>query len=183
MANGMEEFMSIPQHLKSISTIEQQPSRITSRMVMIMLLDIAGKRNKDIAEVLGLTATRVSTIMNCPMYKEGRQQEWDKLKASVITKQSSNIVGDALKEKAREAALDILDGIIGIAKDSDNTFARITAGKEVFKRGGFDEDKKRGVTIEISEKYAERWDRVLSDTGRGPSSPTERKYKVRLDEG
>ena len=68
----------VPQHLKSLTTINLQPDKMTPKTRVIMYLDVGGMTNKKISETVGMTEGRVSIIRNCPMYKQQR----DELEAS-----------------------------------------------------------------------------------------------------
>ena len=168
-----------PQYLKSINTINQQPQRKTTTMLKIIMLEIAGRKNGEIAEVMGMSEGRVSVIRNSPFYTQQRDVEWGRLKEAVIEKESTSITNDKVKDEARKHALDIIDMYASIVKESDNNFAKISASKELMKRGGFDEDRKKSTIIEISEDRQKRWDEVINYDERNKS---ERKFKIRIKE-
>lgn len=168
-----------PQHLKSISTINQQPQRPSTTIIKIIMLEIAGRGNGDIAEIMGMSAGRVSVIRNSPFYVQQRSVEWDKLRNAVIDKESSSITNDDVRDAARKHALDIISMYSDIVTQSDNNFAKISASKELMKHGGFLEDRKTKIVVEVSEERQRRWDEVLNYDER---NKPERKFKVRVEE-
>ena len=168
-----------PRLMKAISSINAEPQKMSSQIQNILLLDVAGATGREISEIVSLSETRISIIRNTPWYKERRVARWSELEKSVIDKQSSNITQEQVKREAQTHALQLTKSLVNIGYDSENEFARIAAIREVYKRSGFDEHKRTGVTLEIGETWAKRWDGILTDDER---SKSERKYKVRVTE-
>jgi len=166
-----------PRIMKAISSIEAEPQKMTSQIQNILLLDVAGATGREISEITGLSEARVSVIRNTPWYKERRVARWSELEKSVIDKQSSNITQEQVKRGAQTHALNLTQSLVNIGYEDENAFARIAAIRELYKRAGFDENRKTGVTLEIGETWAKRWDGILADDER---SKSERKYKVRI---
>ena len=68
-----------PHELKAESTIALEPDRMTSKIQLIIALDIAGYKGNQIAEHVELTPNRVSIIRNSPIYIQERERLWEEL--------------------------------------------------------------------------------------------------------
>jgi len=151
-----------PRYLKSINTINAEPSRMTSNIQHIMMLDIAGAAGGEIAKLTNLSESRVSIIRNTPMYVQARESKWKQLQASVIDKTSDQITNEEVRKAARAQVMPILKEWGIIALNDESSFAKIAAGRELIRVAGVVEERKqtRSAVIEIGDKWAERWDRV-----------------------
>src|SRR3990167_7788034 len=97
----------VPQELKAESTINAQPKQDSSVIMNIMLLDLAGRDNNDIAQIVGLTPPRVSTIRNSPLYTQRYDEERAKLIERFVDKKADKLVtGDPVDNLIRDHCLD-----------------------------------------------------------------------------
>lgn len=152
----------VPQHLKSPLTILQQPHRITPKIFNIILLDIAGKTNKDIAELTNLTDARVSVIKSAPLYKESLMRERNKLRDKVIDKQSDLIVNDPVEAKLKTLALAAVEKYETLLSDAKSEFVQKSVADNILDRTGHKATvEKTKISIEVTEKMANRFERAL----------------------
>jgi len=159
--------MSKPQYLKSLNTINLQPTKVNSRIINIILLDIAGKNNEEIGEMVGLTPARVSVIRNSPLYKERLEEErkvftekFKELQAKAL------IAGDLVEAEIKDACLDAAKKKIDLINKAQSEFVQNAAASDILGIGGYMKKTQKTTTIiEVDPKTAERWDRVLSGEG------------------
>ena len=152
-----------PQALKSLKTIELQPDKMSSKMDLIMYLDIAGRKGNDIAEAVGLTASRVSIIRNSPMYLDALTRERKRLSDSFNAKQSDKLVtGDPVDNILKEHALNAAKTKIDLMDNGKSEFVRLAAAGDILDRAGYKarEDKTR-VSVEITDKMSDRFEKAL----------------------
>lgn len=168
-----------PQHLKALSTIHQQPVRMTPRVKNIIYLDLAGRTNNDIAEMTGLTPARVSTIKNCPMYTQQRKVISAELERQVVEKQSDKVVhGDPVERVFEDRKVQLAQKLVDIALDSESDAVSARACVDGLGYVGYKPRTHTSVTsVEISAEMQENWDRVMSND---KYSKAERVRKVRI---
>ena len=168
----------VPQHLKTLNTINCQPQKASSKTELIMLLDIAGRGNGEIAETLGMNAAYVSTIKHSPIYLQEIVKMRDNMRKSVVDKQSEAIVsGDPVENLIRDACLSAAQIKIGLMEGSDSDFVKNAAASDVLGIGGYMKKTQKTTTvIEVDNKMAERWERVLAD------KPQDRKITITQEE-
>ena len=167
-----------PQHLKSLTTINAQPQKITSRIVTIIYMELGGMNGKQISQALGISADRVSIIRNCPMYKQQRDTKRRELEKQILDKQSDKIVaGDPVENLIRDACKQAAQKKIDLMTDADSQFVQNAAATDILALGGYQKKSSKTTTvIEVDQKMGERFERILRD---GHSS-NERKHKVRI---
>lgn len=152
----------VPQHLKTLSTIGQQPKQFNTQTLRIILLDIAGKGTNEIAAIEGLTAARVSQIKTCPMFVQQRAVEWDNLRTKVTDKTSDMIAGDPVESALKEAALEAANVKIELMRTSQNEYVKSGASSDILDRAGYkSHTEKTKITVQVTEKMANRFERVL----------------------
>ena len=152
-----------PQTAKAISTVAAQPRHMTSRIQLIVMMDISGANGNQIAAELGITAVRVSVIRNSPMYMAERERQMFKLKGQIVDKKSSAIaMGDPVEVKIKNLALRAVDTystLLGSASD----VVRKTTADSILDRSGYKAfSEKTKVSVEVTEKMADRFEEVLS---------------------
>lgn len=151
------------QTAKAISTVNSQPHRMTSRIQLIVMMDISGSNGNQIAAELGLTAQRVSIIRNSPMFLTERERQMYKLKNQVVDKKSSAIAeGDPVELKIKALAgraVETYSTLLGSASD----VVRKTTADSILDRSGYKAyTEKTKVSVEVTEKMATRFEEVLS---------------------
>lgn len=188
----------LPQGLKSIATINAQPKHPSSRIQLIVSLDICGKNNNEIAEEVGMTAARVSVIKGSPLYQQERQRLWHKLKEEVVDKKTDAIVaGDPVESFLKENALKAARTKVHLMETSISDVVKSGAATDILDRAGYKPFvSKTAVTVEVTDKMANRWTRALeynertnqllgSKEGVSDASghdPDDRKTTIRIEE-
>jgi hypothetical protein len=131
---------------------------------MIMAHELAGKTNGEIAEAVGLTASRVSIIRNSPLYKRTLGDKREHFHDRVIEKKSDEVVGvnKIFQEVEEEAALTKVD----LLRNAKNESVKNLVATEILAYRGYQPKAQAKTTsvVEITEKMADRFERVL---GRG----------------
>ena len=152
----------VPQNMKSINTINLQPDKMSSKMQIMIMMDIGGSTGKQIAEAVSLTESRVSIIRNSPIYLDQKREKWKELKEQVLEKTSDKIVaGDPVENKLKEAAMSAAEKIAELINDS-NAFTSIQAAKDVLDRTGYKAfTSKTTMSVEVTDKMADRFERAL----------------------
>ena len=155
-----------PRELKSELSLSLEPDKMTSRIQLIIALDIAGYNGNQIAEDIGLTPSRISIIRNSPMYKQERDRKWEELQKQVISKKTDKIVaGDPVDIRLKEMALAAVDVYGELIKDGKSEMARKTAADAILDRSGYKPHTEKSVlSVEVTEKMADRFEKVLKRT-------------------
>ncbi len=155
-----------PQELKSLNTIALQPDKITPKIDVIILMDLAGKGTNDIAEALGMTAGRISVIKNSPLYLQERNVQKMKLTEAFRDKQTDKLVsGDPVESLLKDHAINAARKKIELMNDSKNEFVQAAAAGDILDRAGYKAHQdKTVVSIEITDKMADRFERALKFT-------------------
>ena len=158
----------VPQHLKAESTIEQQPDRITSKIMMIMYLDLAGRTNKAIAEIIGIGEVRISVIKNSPLYTHQKEALRSELERELLDKQGDKIVaGDPVENLIKDKCLAAAEKKIALMDTARSEMVQSSAASDILGIGGYMKKTSKTTTvIEVDSKMASRWERVLSDGGK-----------------
>lgn len=152
-----------PQSLKSLSTIAQQPQKVDSRMEAIMCMDLAGKSGKAIAVSIGIGECRVSVIRNSPLYMNRRDELKAELEARYMDKQTDVLTsGDPVEEALKSVAITAVNKKIDLMRNSQNEFVASAAAGDILDRAGYkSHSEKTKVTVEVTEKMANRFERAL----------------------
>lgn len=155
----------VPQHLKSLNTINCQPQKVSSKTELIMLLDIAGHSNGDISKALDMSVGYVSTIKNSPIYKQELVKMREEMRKSVVDKKSDEIIcGDPVEVMIKDACLSAAQIKISLMEGSESDFVKNAAASDVLGIGGYMKKTQKTTTvIEVDSKMASRWERVLAD--------------------
>lgn len=140
-----------------------EPKKLSSRVQSILNYDLHNWKQGRIAEALGMTQSRVSIIMNSPLYKEERNRMWTDLQSKTIEKKASDAAsGDPVINLFKSSALDAAMAKIDLAHNASSEFVKNSALSEVLDRAGYKAESKKVITsIEVNEKIASRWDKVL----------------------
>ena len=168
-----------PQYLRSDSYKSIQPTRETSRTRQILLLELAGKRNSEIADAVGMTESRVSVIRNCPMYKQQMVKLQKTLSSEVIEKTSDKIVSDPVEAELKGAALEAAQKYKELMRKSKSEFVQKASADAILDRTGYKaHTSKTTVNVEVTEKMASRFEEALNYEPRSH----ERQAKVSIKE-
>ncbi len=152
-----------PQELKSINTIDLQPDKMSSKIQLIISMDIAGYTGNSISDAIGLTPSRVSIIRNSPMYLQERDRRWQELSTQVIDKKSGKIVaGDPVEARIKELALTAVDKYSSLLTGAKSEFVQKATADSILDRAGYKaKADKTIVSVEVTEKMSERFERAL----------------------
>ena len=155
-----------PQHMKSLHTIALQPRNVDTPMIdAIMCMDLAGKGTGDIAKALGLLAPRVSIIKGTPMYIQQRDAMRVQLKEQFMEKRADNLAGDPVEQILKDAALSAARKKIELMEKGRSEFVQLAAAGDVLDRAGYKAHQdKTVVSIQITEKMSDRFERALKHT-------------------
>ena len=162
----------IPQDMKAISTLNAQPERMTSKIHLLVLMDIAGATGNQMSEHSGMTPARVSVIRNSPLFTEERNRKMVELQDKMVEKKSSSIAeGDPIEARLKELASDAVDVYKNILKNGKSEGVKKVTADSVLDRAGYKaHTEKMKVSIEITEKMASRFEEILEyDTKKGAS--------------
>lgn len=152
-----------PRELYSDNRLALEPERMTSKIQLIIALDICGYTGNQIAEQLGMTPGRISIIRQSPLFTQERNAQRERLTAEVLGKQSDKIVaGDPVENKIKDLALKAVGIHKEIMENGKGEMARITSANSILDRAGYRAKTDRTiVSVEVTEKMANRFERVL----------------------
>ncbi len=152
-----------PQNLKALSTISLQPDKMSSKIQLIIALDISGSNGKEIARQTGLSENRISIIRNSPLYMSQRELKWQQLQNQVLSKKSNAIVaGDPVKQKIKSLAIEAANEYESLLHSSKSDFVRKSAADAILDRAGYrPKTEQTRVSIEVTDKMAQRFEKVL----------------------
>ena len=159
----------VSQEDKTEGSINAQPKTYNHTVRMIQMLDIAGYKPGEIAEAVKISNSRVSTIMHSPLYSVGKQTCEKELRESVIDKTSDRIVsGDPVTNLIKSKALTAIGVQIELMENGKSEAIRLDASEKIASKAGYkSSSEKTSVTIEVTDKMASRFERLLSDEPRG----------------
>lgn len=171
-----------PQSMKSMNTINLQPERMSSRIHLMLMMDIGGATGNQIAKAIGITAARVSIIRNSPMFQEQVLVERAKLEAQVIAKKSDAIVdGDPIELKMQELAVKAVGVYEDLLDNGQSEFVKKTTSDQVLDRAGYKaRTEATKISIELTDKMAERITKVFKYEPRKHDEVT-RESKIRIE--
>lgn len=167
-----------PQNMKSISTIESQPSKMNSKMKIMIMMDIGGASGIDISRAVGLTEPRVSVIRNSPMFIDQKEVAWQELSSRIIDKTSDKVVaGDPVELKIKDLAIKAVEEYEHLLESSESDVVRKSTADAVLDRAGYKAfTEKTKVSVEVTEKMADRFEEAL----KYEHSPNARKTKIKI---
>ena len=168
-----------PQTAKAINTINLQPERMTSKIQLMVMMDISGSKGNDIASAVGLTPARVSVIRNSPMFIAERDRQMIRLREEVIDKKSTSVAsGDPVELRIKGLADSAVDVYKEILENGKSEIVRKTTADAVLDRSGYKAyTEKTKISVEVTEKMASRFEEVL---GYDESGSHARKTTVRV---
>jgi hypothetical protein len=155
-----------PRELKAESSLALEPERMSSKIQLIIALDIAGYNGNQISANVNLTPARVSIIRNSPLYLQERERRWQELQAQVIGKKTDAIVaGDPVENRIKDLALKAVGVYEDIIDSGKGEMAKIASANSILDRAGYKARTDRTVlSVEVTEKMADRFERVLKRT-------------------
>lgn len=141
-----------------------EPANMEKNSVqMIMAYDLCGLRQSDICDRVQMTQSRVSVIMNSPLYKKVRNDRMKALMSQVEDKKSSQIVNDPIQAIIDEGALKGAKWKLEALDQEKNSFVRNAIATDFLDRKGYVSEKKKSrISIEVTEKMADRFAKVLA---------------------
>jgi len=154
----------IPQDMKAISTINAQPDRMTSKIHLLVLMDIAGATGNQMSEHSGMTPARISVIRNSPLFVEERNRKMIDLQSQTIDKKSTAIAkGDPVEERLKKLASQAVGVYADILTNGRSEAVKKVTADSVLDRAGYKpHTEKMKVSIEVTEKMADRFEEVLA---------------------
>ncbi len=164
----------IPQMMKAITTINSQPEKMSSKIHLLVMMDIGGSTGNYMCEQTGLAQSRVSIIRNSPLFVEERTRQMDILRTQIIDKKSTNIAeGDPVETKLKSLAMSAVETYEKIlSRDGGSDSVKKVAADSILDRAGYKaHTEKMKVSIEVTEKMASRFEEVLAYNTR-TGSPT-----------
>ena len=155
----------LPQEQRSKNYKNLQPKNIEKNSVqLIMAYDLAGWQQQKIAEQMQMTQSRVSIIMNSPLYKSARNRRFAELQGAVIEKKSTEVAdGDIVQKRIKELAVDAINTKEELLHGSKQDFVRNAVATDLLDRAGYyAEGKKTKLSIEVTDKMADRFAKILN---------------------
>lgn len=129
-----------------------QIAKITPQVEDILRRKIAGQKQKDIAKDIGLSLTRMSSIVNSPLFKEKELQMKNEINERFMDKMSSDPVQNLFTNASPDAAAIIID----IMKNAQEARIKKDAANDVLGYAGYSqkatEDKSTKIYIDQSIK-------------------------------
>ena len=161
-----------PRELKSINSINLEPDKLSSKMHVIISMDIAGYTGNQISEAIGMTAGRVSIIRNSPLFIQERDRKREELHAQVISKKSDKIVaGDPVEMAIKELALRAVGTYDHLLDNAKSEMVKKATADAILDRSGYKAHTDRTVvSVEVTERMADRFERVLGRSLEEPRS-------------
>ena len=171
-----------PQELKSLKTIELQPDKMSSKIQLIIAMDIAGYNGNAISDAVDLCVSRISIIRNSPLYMQERERKWAELQSQVIDKKSDKIVvGDPVENRIKELAMRAVQKYEGLLGEAKSEFVQKSVADSILDRAGYRVKTDRTiVSVEVTDKMADRFERVLNRSVNG-FSKNDGKTTVRIE--
>ena len=154
----------LPHDQLSENRLKLEPKNIEKNSVqLIMAYDLAGWKQGQIADMVGLTQSRVCIIMNSPLYKNVRNVRFRELQDQVVGgKVNEALRGDPIQRTLKELAGEAIDEKERLLTGAKNEFVRNAVSSDILDRAGYKgESKKIRTSIEVTEKMADRFERVL----------------------
>ncbi len=169
--------------MKAISTISQQPERMTSKIHLLVLMDIAGATGNQMSEHSGMSPARVSTIRNSPLFTEERNRKMSELQEQTIEKKSTSIAeGDPVETKLKALAMSAVETYEDILANANSESVKKVTADSILDRAGYKaHTEKMKVSIEVTEKMASRFEEVLAyqpRIGEGHAEPSKNDRKT-----
>ena len=160
-----------PRELKADSSLALEPDRMNSKIQLIIALDIAGYNGNQISESVALTPGRVSIIRNSPLYLQERERRWEELQEQVIGKKTDRIVaGDPVENEIKDLALKAVGVHKMIMESGKGEMSKIASANSILDRAGYKaKTDKTVVSVEVTERMANRFERVLQRSVDGTS--------------
>jgi len=153
-----------PRELKSINSLNLEPDKLSSKIDLIISMDIAGYTGNSIANAIGMTAGRVSVIRNSPLFQQERNRRREQLRAEVIDKRSTEIAhGDPVEAKLKSLAMAAVQKQEELLHNAKSEFVQKAASDSILDRAGYKaKTDKTIVSVEVTERMADRFEKVLS---------------------
>jgi len=153
----------LPQSEKSQSHKNAQPKHDRGIIQLIIAHDLCGWSRGKIADEVDLTPSRISVIMNSPLYLAQRAERKKEFVSTVIDKKATEIVaGDPVENRIKELATTAIETKAFLLENAGSDFVKNSVASDILDRAGYRPEVKRTVTsIEVTEKMADRFERVL----------------------
>ena len=144
---------------------DAQPKKDSSLIQQILYYDICGWKVGAIAEKLNIGSSKVSTITNSPLFKHLRAEKRRELVTMLLDKKTDLIIaGDPVLQKIKALATKAVDKKEYLLDQAESEFVQNSVASDILDRAGYRPESKKVTTkIEVTEKMAERFERVLDD--------------------
>jgi len=161
-----------PHNMKAISTLANEPVNMSSRIQLMIAMDIAGSSGKDMESALGMSGTRISAIRNSPLFMSRRKRKWRELQDRVIDNKVDGIVsGDPVESKIKALAIKAIEAQEKMLDGAGSEFVRNSISNSILDRAGYKaHTEKTKITVEVTDKMADRFERVMKMAQSGDSS-------------
>ena len=125
--------------------------------------ELCGRRNGEIATLVGMTESRVSIIRNSPLYKGQLALRREELKHEIIDKKSTQVTEDPVHKHLQSVKLEAVEKISGKMVGAKNEFLQVACAKDILDRTGYAPERKVTTkTIEVTEVMADRFEKALT---------------------
>lgn len=153
----------VPQELKSPSTIALQPKTLDKGTVQrIMHFDLCGWKHVDISKEVGLCQSRISIIVQSPLYKMEIARRRKELQSTIVDKESTLAVeGDYVQQRIKKYAKQAID-VEGELLVEGKQEVRLSASKDLLDRAGYTPKREvQTTTLSMTTKMADRIEEVI----------------------
>ena len=137
----MEEELNKPIHLDtpqySEATQKLQPKHINTKHRAMMRHFIAGKTNREVAELFGMTEARVSLIKNSPLFREEMAKMEKEVKDEYVQTEGSKVQTDLIRVRMKERAAEAADTLYELMKGAESEAVRQKSAMEILDRTGY----------------------------------------------
>lgn len=131
--------MSAPAAREESTTLaDYQPKEFSPRHKQIIALAAAGTPNKEIAQIVDMSPSRISTIINDPR----GQYLLDKMTGQFVRELSTST-----REVIQSHSLEMAEIIVHLARHADSEQVQLRAARDMLDRGGF---KAKDVSVVAS---------------------------------
>ncbi len=133
----------------SDTTEKMQLKHMSSKHRSMMRYLIAGKTVGEIAVIFGITPSRMSTIVNSPLFREERIAMEKEVNEEFVDNEGGKIHRNSVRQKLEEEALRSLDTVVGLRDNAVSERVRQLSALEILDRAGYKAAERIEGAVEI----------------------------------
>lgn len=152
-----------PQYQKSAGHVNIQPKHNTGIIQLILGYDLCGWTTSEIAEKVSLSVSRVSVIKNSPLYMGQMELRRGEFSAAIVDKKATEITaGDPVEKEIKRLAVKAIEVKGFLLEQAGSEFVKNSVASDLLDRAGYKPEVKKTITsVEVTEKMADRFEKVL----------------------